>query len=130
MMMRPGRQNLTRWHPPRRAALQHNTMRPRELVSVRRYAQHAGITPQAAYKRITGGQLGDAVERHGGRLLIHLQRADAAWAVHSRPCNSRAAQLEQRMMASVDDLAADVAEQPHTYCVVAMHRWMAQMLST
>jgi len=105
-------------------------MRCPELVTVGQYAQHAGITPQAAYKRITGGQLGDAVERHGGRLLIHLQMADAAWAVHSKPCNSRAAQLEQRMMASVDDLAADVAEQPHTYCVVAMHRWMAQMLST
>jgi len=105
-------------------------MRPRELVTVGQYAQHAGITPQAAYKRIHAGQLGDAVECHGGRLLIHLQRADAAWAERGRPCNSRAAQLEARMMASVDDLAVDVAEQPHTYCVVAMHRWMALMLST
>jgi len=105
-------------------------MRPRDLVTVGQYAQHAGISPQAVYRRISGKQLGDGVERHGGRLLIHVQKADAAWAERGKPCNSRAAQLEQRMMASVDDLAADVAEQPHTYCVVAMHRWMAQMLST
>jgi len=69
-------------------------MRPCELVTVGQYAQHAGITPQAAYKRIGAKQLGDGVERHGGRLLIHLQKADAAWAVRSKPCNSRAAQLK------------------------------------
>jgi len=105
-------------------------MRPCELVTVGQYAQHAGITPQAAYKRIHAGQLGDGVERHGGRLLIHLQRADAAWAERGKPCNSRAAQLEQRMMASVDDLAADVAGQDDVYCKVAVYKWMAQMLST
>jgi len=105
-------------------------MRLRELVSVAAYARHAGITPQAAYKRIHAKQLGDAVERHGGRLLIHLQKADAAWAVHSRPCNSRAAQLEARLLASADDLAADVAGQDDVYCRVAVHRWMARMLST
>jgi len=105
-------------------------MRCPELVSVAAYARHAGITPQAAYKRIHAGQLGDAVERHGGRLLIHLQKADAAWAVHSKPCNSRAAQLEQRMMASVDDLAADVSGQDDVYCRVAVYKWMALMLST
>jgi len=105
-------------------------MRPCELVTVGRYAQHAGITPQAAYKRIHAGQLGDAVERHGGRLLIHPRRADAAWAVHSKPCNSRAAQLEARLMASVDSLAADVAGQDDVYCRVAVHRWLALMLST
>jgi len=129
-MMRHGRQNLTRWHPPRRAALQHNTMRPRELVSVAAYARHAGISPQAAYKRITGLKLGDGVERHGGRLLIHPQKADAAWAERGKPCNSRAAQLEARMMASVDDLAADVAGQYDVYCRVAVYKWMARMLST
>jgi len=105
-------------------------MRPRDLVTVGQYAQHAGITPQGAYKRIHAGQLGDAVERHGGRLLIHPQKADAAWAVHSKPCNSRAAQLEARLMASVDDLAADVAGQDDVYCRVAVYKWMAQMLST
>jgi len=105
-------------------------MRPRDLVTVGRYAQHAGISPQAAYKRISAGQLGDGVERHGGRLLIHLQKADAAWAERGKPCNSRAAQLEQRMMASVDELAADVAGQDDVYCRVAVYKWMAQMLST
>jgi len=110
--------------------LQRNTMRCPELVSVAAYARHAGISPQAAYKRIRAKRLGDGVERHGGRLLIHLQKADAAWAVRSKPCNSRAAQLEQRMMASVDDLAADVAGQDDVYCRVAVHRWMARMLST
>jgi len=105
-------------------------MRCPELVSVAAYAQHAGITPQAAYRRISGGRLGDGVERHGGRLPIHLQKADTAWAMHCKPCNSRAAQLEQRMMASVDDLAADVAGQDDVYCQVAVYKWMAQMMST
>jgi len=105
-------------------------MRPRELVTVGQYAQHAGITPQAAYKRVHAGLMGDGVERHGGRLLIHLQKADAAWAERGKPCNSRAAQLEARMMASVDDLAADVAGQDDVYCRVAVYKWMAQMLST
>jgi len=105
-------------------------MRCPELVTVAAYAQRAGISPQAAYKRITGGRLGDAVERHGGRLLIHLRRADAAWAERGRPCNSRAAQLEARMMASVDDLAADVAGQDDVYCRVAVYKWMALILST
>lgn len=99
-------------------------------VSVKQYAQHAGITPAAAYKRIHAGQLGDGVERHGGRYLINTQKADAAWAVHSRPCNSRAAQLEQRLMASVDQLAKELAGMDHTYCRVAVWRWMEQMLST
>jgi len=110
--------------------LQHNTMRCSELVSVAAYARHAGISPQAAYKRIHAGQLGDGVERHGGRLLIHLQKADAAWAERGKPCNSRAAQLEQRMMANADSLAADVAGQDGVYCRVAVYKWMAQMLTT
>jgi len=130
MMMRHGRQNLTRWRPPRHAALQHNRMWPCELVTIGQYAQHAGITPQGAYKRIHAGQLGDAVERHGGRLLIHVQKADTAWAERGKPCNSRAAQLEARLMANADSLAADVAGQDDVYCRVAVYKWMAQMLST
>jgi len=105
-------------------------MRCPELVSVAAYARHAAISPQAAYKRIHAGQLGDGVERHGGCLLIHLQKADEGWAERGKPCNSRAAQLEARMMASIDDLAADVAGQDDLYCRVSVYKWMAQMLST
>lgn len=99
-------------------------------VSVKQYAQHAGITPAAVYKRIHAGQLGEGVQRRGVRYLIHPQRADAAWATHGRPCNSRAAQLEARLMASVEQLAAEVAGMDDTYCRVAVYRWMDQLLLT
>lgn len=99
-------------------------------VNVKQYAQHAGISPAAVYKRIHAGQLGEGVQRHGGRYLIHLQRADAAWALHGRPCNSRAAQLEARLMASADRIADELAGMPADYCRVAVYRWMDQLLST
>lgn len=99
-------------------------------VSVKQYAQHAGITPAAVYKRIHAGQLGEGVQRHGVRYLIHPQRADAAWAIHGRPCNSRSAQLEARLMASADRIADELAGMPADYCRVAVYRWMDQLLST
>jgi hypothetical protein len=99
-------------------------------VSVGEYARHAGVTPAAVYKRIHAGQLADAVQRHGSRYLIHPQRADAAWAIHSKPCNSRAAQLEQRLMASADRIADELAGMPADYCKVAVWRWVAELVST
>ena len=97
-------------------------------VSVSQYAQRAGITAAAVYKRIRAGQLGDGVRRHGGRYLIHTRRADAAWAIHGRPCNSRAAQLEQRLMATADQLADELAGMDRTYCRVAIYRYLQQIL--
>ena len=99
-------------------------------VGVKRYAQHAGITPAAVYKRIHAGQLGEGVQRHGVRYMIHPQLADAAWATHGRPCNSRAAQLEARLMANADRIADELAGMPADYCRVAAYRWMDQLLST
>jgi hypothetical protein len=99
-------------------------------VTVSEYARHAGITPAAVYKRIHAGQLGDGVHRHGARYLIDPRRADAAWAQHGRPCNSRAAQLEARLMATADQLADELAGMDDTYCRVAVYCWMAQLLST
>lgn len=99
-------------------------------VSVKQYAQHAGITPAAVYKRIHAGQLGEGVQRHGVRYLIHPQRADAAWVTHGRPCNSRAAQLEARLMANAERIADELAGMPADYCRVAVYRWMDQLLST
>ncbi len=99
-------------------------------VSVKRNAQHAGIMPAAVYKRIHAGQLGEGVQRHGGRYLIHPQCADAAWATHGKPCNSQSARLEARLMASADRIADELAEQPADYCRVAMWRWVAKLVST
>ena len=97
-------------------------------VSVKQYAQHAGITPAAAYKRLHAGQLGDGVIHHQGRYWIDPQRADAAWAHHGKPCNSRSAQLEQRLMAVAEPLAAELAGMPIDYCRVAIYRVMGELL--
>jgi hypothetical protein len=118
----PGRPNVTSLSPADNAS--------GGYVTVNQYARYAGITPAAVYKRIHAGQLGDGVQRHGCRYLIDPRRADAAWAVHGRPCNSRAAQLEQRLLASADQLADEVAGMNHTYCRVAVYRWMQEILST
>ena len=99
-------------------------------VSVGEYAHHAGITVQAVYRRLHNQQLGDAVQRAGGRYLIHRHRADVAWAMRGRPCNSRSAQLEARLMATADRIADELAGQPADYCRVAMWRWVAELVST
>ena len=97
-------------------------------VSVKLYAQHAGVTVQAIYQRIRAGQLGDAVKRHGSRYSINPQRADAAWAMHGKPCNSRAAQLEARLLLLPDQLADELAGMDPTYCRVALTRVILNLL--
>ena len=98
------------------------------FVSVKHYAQHAGVTVQAIYQRMRAGQLGDAVRRNGSRYLINPQRADAAWAMHGKPCNSRAAQLEARLMLLPDQLADELAGMDPTYCRVALTRVILNLL--
>ena len=97
-------------------------------VTVRQYAQQAGVTVQAIYQRIRAGQLGEAVRRNGSRYLIHPQRADAAWAMHGKPCNSRAARLEARLMLLPDQLADELAGMDPTYCRVALTRVILDLL--
>jgi hypothetical protein len=98
-------------------------------VSVGEYACHAGITVQAVYRRLHNQQLGDAVQRAGGRYLIHRQQADVAWAMRGRPANSRAAQLEARLMLLPDQLAEELAGMDATYCRVALTRVILNLLN-
>ena len=97
-------------------------------VTVAEYAQHAGVTVQAIYQRMRAGQLGDAVRRHDSRYLVNPQRADAAWAMHGKPANSRAAQLEARLMLLPDQLADELAGMDATYCRVALTRVILNLL--
>jgi hypothetical protein len=99
------------------------------VISVKQYAQHQGVTVQAIYQRIQAGQLGDAVQRAGGRYLIHRQQADVAWAMRGRPANSRAAQLEARLMLLPDQLAEELAGMDATYCRVALTRVILNLLN-
>jgi hypothetical protein len=99
-------------------------------VSVGRYAEHAGITVQAAYRRIHAGHLGDGACRHRGRWWVLPELAERSFANRSRPCNSRAAQIEARLIAAADAIAAELAHQPPDYCRVALWRWFDQILST
>ena len=98
-------------------------------ISVKQYAIHQGVTVQAIYKRIAHGQLGDGVIHRNGRYLINPQRADAAWSKHGKPCNSRAAQVELRLMAIADDLAVELAGQSVEYCRAALWRTVDQVLN-
>ena len=88
-----------------------------------------GVSQQAIYRRISRGQLGDAVTHRGGRYWIDANRADAAWAKHGRPCNSKAAQIETRLMALADDLAREVVGQSPEYCTAAVWRMVDQVLA-
>lgn len=99
-------------------------------VSVARYAEHAGITVQAVYRRIHAGHLGDGVRCHAGRYWVQAERADAAFADRGRPYNSRAVQIEARLIAAADAIAAELAHQPPDYCRVAIWRWFDQIIST
>ena len=98
-------------------------------ISVKQYAIHQGVSQQAIYRRISRGQLGDAVIHRGGRYWIDPTRADAAWAKHGRPCNSKAAQIETRLMALADDLAREVVGQSPEYCTAAVWRMVDQVLA-
>lgn len=98
-------------------------------VSVAEYAQREGVTVQAIYARIRAGQLADAVVRHGGRYLVNPARAALSWAQRSRPCNSRAAQLEQRLLLLPDQLADELAGEDVTYCRVALTRAILDLLA-
>jgi hypothetical protein len=97
-------------------------------VSVAEYARWEGVSVQAIYARIRNGQLADGVVRHAGRYLIHPARAAAAWAQHGRPCNSRAAQLEQRLMLLPDQLADELAGEDSTYVRIALTRAILDLL--
>ena len=98
-------------------------------ISVRRYAELEGISPQAAHKRIQAGSLGEAVTRKGKRIWIDPQIAAIEWARRGRPCNSRAAQLEQILMATAPTLAAEIAGQSPEYCRAAVWRWLDQAIN-
>lgn len=100
------------------------------VLSVRRYAALEGISPQAAHKRIQAGSLGAAVIRKGRRIWIDPQIAAVEYAKRSRPCNSRAAQLEQTLMATAPTLAAEIAGQSPEYCRAAVWRWLDQAINS
>ena len=99
------------------------------VISVKQYAIRQGVSQQAIYRRISRGQLGDAVIHRGGRYWIDANCADAAWAKHGRPCNSKAAQIETRLMALADDLAREVVGQSPEYCTAAVWRMVDQVLA-
>jgi len=98
-------------------------------VSAGEYARHAGITVQAVYLRLHAGHLGDGICRHGGRYLIEPAAADAAFANRGRPCNSRAAQLEARLMAFPDQLAPELEGMDATYIRVALSRVILDLIA-
>ena len=103
-------------------------MPPVGYISAAAYARRCGVTPGAICHRIRKGQLDDAVHREAGRVWIDPQRADALFLHRGRPCNSRALQIELRLMAAVDEIAAELAGQPRDYCMVAMLRWADQII--
>ena len=98
------------------------------LITAAQYARHAGITVQAVYQRLHAGHLGDGVRRHGGRYWFDAAAADAAFASRGRPCNSRGAQLEARLMALPDQLAPELAGMDQTYIRVALARVILELL--
>ena len=81
--------------------------------------QSAGCT-----SRIQSGRLGTAVTRVGRRIWIDPKVAAIEWAKHGRPCNSRAAQLEQLLTATAPKLASEVVGQSPEYCRAAIWRWL------
>ena len=99
------------------------------VLSVRRYALQEGISPQAAHKRIKSGHLNAAIIRNGRRIWIDPHLAAIEWAKRSKPCNSRAAQLEQYLMATAPILAAEVSGQSPEYCRAALWRWVDQAIN-
>ena len=107
----------------------HSPLGNASVISVKQYAMHQGVSQQAIYRRISRAQLGDAVTHRGGRYWIDATRADAAWAKHGRPCNSKAAQIESRLMALADDLAREVVGQSPEYCTAAVWRMVDQVLA-
>ncbi len=111
---------LTNLSPPGNESVGYET--------VAEYARREGVTVQAIYRRLHAGQLGDGAIRHGGRYLIHPARAAAAWAQHGRPCNSRAAQLEQRLLLLPDQLADELAGEDSTYVRIALTRAILGLL--
>lgn len=104
-------------------------MRPAGYISVREYASRCGISVPAVHHRINRGHLDGAVQRSGSRIWIQPDRADDLFAQRGRPCNSRAMQIENRLMAAVDQIAAELACQPRDYCSVALWRWAGQILA-
>ena len=99
------------------------------VISVKRYAEQEGISPQAAHRRIQSGRLEAAVTRVGRRVWIDPKVAAIEWAKHGRPCNSRAAQLEQLLTATAPKLAAEVAGQSPEYCRAAIWRWLDDVIN-
>ena len=99
-----------------------------DWVSVGNYARHAGITVQAVYRRLHAGHLGDGARRHGGRYLIQPAAADAAFADRGRPCNSRHARLEARLMLLPDQLAEELEGEDATYIRVALLRHIGNLI--
>lgn len=99
------------------------------VISVKRYAIQEGISTQAAHKRIQAGHLNAAVIRRGRRIWVDPNLAAIEWAKRSRPCNSKAAQLEQHLTATASTLAAEVSGQSIEYCQAAIWRWLDQAIN-
>jgi len=77
---------------------------------------------------LDAGHLGDGARRHGGRYLIQPAAADAAFADHGRPCNSRHARLEGRLIALAEPLARELAGMPEDYCRIALLRHIGRLI--
>lgn len=99
------------------------------VISVKRYAIQEGISTQAVHKRIQAGHLNAAVIRNGRRIWIDPNLAAIEWAKRSRPCNSKAAQLEQYLTATAPTLAAELSGQSLEYCQAAIWRWLDQAIN-
>lgn len=103
-------------------------MKPPDHISVAAYARRCGVGVQAIYRRIDRHQLDGAITRQGGRVWVRPEAADHAFAMRAKPCNSRAARLQERLILLSDTLAEELHGQSLEYCRAAVARLVDRVL--
>ena len=60
-----------------------------ELLGIREYARHRGVSPAAVRKAISTGRIADAVTEVDGNPKINPEAADGLWTLNTQPRNQQ-----------------------------------------